>query len=205
MSEATTVMISVGGLADFLTAASSQKLTVVRGLVDMYGAPYNPGRDFYRGIRESIDEGLVLGEDVRRVQAAVTDCYPNQRKSYQDVATGWQEWRGRKNLERYANTTYWHEQGLAVRVSPRFVHRQLRRRDLIWPYFKGDELSRDGAQAAIRLMQLTCPADAGSPAVLDVRRGRLHRPQRLDRDYDTWLRGEVAGLLRMYESLSKAA
>lgn len=205
MPNPTTVTISIGGMADYATAGASQKLSVVRGLVDMYGAPYNPGRDFYRGIREAIDEGLVLGDDVRRVQAALADCYPKQRNNYEAIADGWQAWRGRKDLQRYADTTYWNEQGLTVRVSPRFVHRQLRRRDLIWPYFKSDELSRDGAQAAIRLMELTCPGEAGTPAVLDVRRGRLHRPRRRDRDYDTWLRCEVAGLMQMYESLSRGA
>lgn len=205
MSEPKIVTITLGGMADYVTASASQKLGVVRGLVDMYGAPYNRARDFYCDIREAIDEGLVLGDDGRRVQGAVADCSSRQRKSYEAVADGWQAWRGRKNLQRYADTRHWHEQGLIVRVSPRFVHRQLRRRDLIWPYFKADELSREGAQAAIRLMELTCPADVGTPAVLDVRRGRLHRPQRRDRDYDTWLRGEVAGLLRMYESLSRAA
>ncbi|MGB0972133.1 MAG: hypothetical protein ACPGVG_14415 [Mycobacterium sp.] len=205
MSDPTVVTISIGGMADYVTASSSQKLSVVIGLVDMYGTPYNRGRDFYRGVRKAIDDGLVLGQDVRRVREALDTCLPGQRKSYEAVADGWQTWRGRKDLQRYAETTYRHEQGLKVRVSPRFVHRQLRRRDLIWPYFKGAELSRDGAQTAIRLMELACPADAGTAAVLDVRRGQLHRPRRRDRDYDTWLRSEVTGMLRMYETLARAA
>jgi hypothetical protein len=205
MTGSTTVTISLGGLADFLTAGSSQKIGVVRTLVDLYAAPYNPGRDFYGKIRDAIDHGIIHGDDLRRVSEAVDDCHPKRRNNYEAVAQGWQGWRRRKELERFADTKYWHEQGLAVRVSPRFVHRQRRSVDLIWPYFKGEELSRDAAQAAIRIMELACPPDAGRPAVLDVRRGQIHQPRRRDRDYDSWLRGEVSGLLRMYESIRRAA
>ncbi len=84
-----------------------------------------------------------------------------------------------------------------MRVAPRFVYRQRLTRDLIWPYFKDNELSRDAAQLAIRIVELTCPADKGRPSALEVHRGRLHHPRRSDRDYDTWLRGEISGLLRM--------
>jgi hypothetical protein len=199
------VAISLGGIADFVTAGSSQKLAVVRGLVDLYSSPYHPSRDFYGDIRQAIDDGILLGDDRDRVNAAVAECNVKRRDHYEAVASGWRGWRGRKNLERFADTSYWHEQQLAVRVSPRFVWRQTLNRDLVWPYFKDDELTRDGAQAAIRIMEMACPSEAGRPAILDVRRGRLHRARRRDRDYDILLRGQVSALLQMYEALRPAA
>jgi hypothetical protein len=205
VSDSSNVTISLGGIADFVTAGSSQKLAVVRGLVDLYSADYHPSRDFYGDIRQAIDDGIILGDDRQRVTAAATECHSKRRAHYESVAAGWLGWRGRKNLERFADTAYWREQELTVRVSPRFRWRQTLNRDLVWPYFKDDELSRDAAQAAIRIMELACPAEAGRPAVLDVRRGRLHRGRRRDRDYDVLLRGQISALLRMYEALRPAA
>lgn len=205
MTDPTAVTISIGGLADFVTAGSSQKLAVVRGLVDLYGSPYHPSRDFYGDIRQAIDDGIVKNDDRRRVDAVVAECNPRRRGHYQAVADGWHSWHGRKNLERFVDTSHWHEQQLSVRVSPRFVWRRTLNQDVVWPYFKEAELSRDAAQAAIRIMELACPTDAGQPAVLDVRRGRLHRARRRDRDYDVLLRAEVSALLGMYASLRPAA
>jgi hypothetical protein len=205
MTDSSPITISLGGIADFLTAGASQKIAVVRRLVDMYDAPYHPSRDFYRGIREAIDDGIMFDDDDVRVPRAVADSHPNRRDHYSAVAQGWRDWRRRKNIERFADTKYWNEQGLVVRVSPRLVHRQRYTHDLIWPYFKDGELSRDAAQATIRIMELTCSTDGHRPSALDVRRGRLHHPRRRDRDYDTWLRAEVSGLLRMYNALRNAA
>ncbi|WP_223163938.1 hypothetical protein [Mycobacterium simiae] len=78
-------------------------------------------------------------------------------------------------------------------VSPPIIVRSRGARDLVWLYYKERELTRDAARIATRIIQLSIPAETGRPAVLDVRRGRLHRmSSRLPRGFDALLNAEVS-------------
>ncbi|SPM37829.1 hypothetical protein MRAB57_5679, partial [Mycobacterium rhizamassiliense] len=200
------VSISLGSFMDFVTATASQRITVVRAIADIYAEDYQRGPDFYREAREALREGIVRGDDVRRVRDAADHATDNKQSSYQALAAGWEQWRRGKTLGVFAATERWREQQLEVKVSPAMTWRHRTGNRLIVPYYKGQELSSDAAQAATRIIEHTFRGEHGRPAALDVRRGRLHEARRRrSRDYDAWLAGEVSAFLQMFRSIARAA
>lgn len=197
--------ITLGGFIDFASAGASKRVSAVQNVAAMQLAPYERSRDFYVGVREAITLGIANGDDLGRMRRAVDDCTWRRRESYEAVARGWESWRPRKSLEVFSQPLRWEEQGLAVRVSPKFRWQQRRQSDLVWPYFKADELTGDAVQAAIRIIEMTFPASFGRPAVLDVRRGQLHRRRRRSNNFDAWLAGEASAFLAILASITNAA
>ena len=199
--------ISLGGFVEFTSSMSSGRITAVQNVIANEFGSYDPSHDFYRQFRVAITDGVVNGDDELRVRRAVDTCAPKRRPHYESLATGWNRWRRRKTLEVFSQPSLWHDSGLDVRVSPQFIFHAKRETFLVWPYFKDAELSRDGIQAAIRLMELTHPEVDADPAVLDVRRGKLYqapkRPRR--KGFDAWLSGEAAAFLAMVSSIRSVA
>jgi hypothetical protein len=197
--------ISLGGFVDFAAATASGRITAVHNVIENEFSDYDPGHDFYRGIRLAISEGIANNNDVTRMQRAVEDCSPRRRASYESLATGWSGWRRGKNLEVFSQPLRWRDGELEVRVSPKFTWQQQREKQLVWPYFKDPELSRDAVQAAIRLIEMTFPESAGRPSVLDVRRQLIYNPVRRRRGFDAWLSGEAAAFVSMLDSIRNVA
>jgi hypothetical protein len=189
----------------FASAGASKRVSAVREVAAMQLAPYERSHDFYVGVREAITLGIANGNDLDRMRRAVDDCTWRRRESYEAVARGWESWRPRKALEVFSQQRRWEEQGLAVRVSPKFRWHQRRQTHLVWPHFKADELTGDAIQAAIRIMEMTFPSSFGRPAVLDVRRGQLHHRRRRSDDFDAWLAGEASAFLAILASITNAA
>lgn len=199
--------ISLGGFVEFASSMSSGRITAVRNVIANEFGSYKPSHDFYRQFRTAITEGIANRDDELRVRRAVDDCIPKRRPHYEALATGWNGWRRGKKLEVFSQSVLWHDSGLDVRVSPQFTFQTKREALLVWPYFKDAELSRDGIQAAIRLMELTHPEVDAVPGVLDVRRSKLYqapkRPRR--KGFDAWLSGEAAAFLAMVGSIRNVA
>ena len=140
----------------------------------MYSASYAPERDFYGPMRRALLDGVVNGDDVRRTQEVCQSCSDKKREHYRALADGWQRWRKGKDLIVNPRREDWRLQGLAVRVAPPIIARSKNRRDLVWLYYKEPELTSDAARIANRIIQLSIPSEIGRPAVLDVRRAKLH-------------------------------
>jgi hypothetical protein len=206
MTESIAPSVSLGGFVEFASAMASGRITAVQNVIANEFGSYDPSHDFYRQIRLAITEGIAVGDDNLRVRRAVDECTPRRRSHYEAVASGWNRWRRGKDLEVFLRPIPWHASGLEVRVSPQFVWRQKRERHLVWTYFKDAELSRDGIQAAIRLIEITHPDSDCRPAVLDVRRGTVHHASSRRRmGFDAWLTGEVAAFISMVDSIRNVA
>ncbi len=143
MTEPVSTSITLGGFIDFASASASKRVSAVRDVATMQLAPYDRGRDFYVGVREAITFGIANGDDLDRMRRAVDDCPWRRRDNYEAVARGWESWRPRKTLEVFSQPLRWEEQGLGVRVSPKFRWRQRRESHFVWPHFKADELTGD--------------------------------------------------------------
>ncbi|MFV8241879.1 hypothetical protein [Mycolicibacterium peregrinum] len=206
MTQPIDISISLTSFMDFVTATASQRISVVRGIADMYAEDYQRGPDFYRDLRQAINDGIVRGDDVQRLDRLVAQAPDTKRSNYRANAAGWSEWRRKKNLVVFAATERWHEQQLQVKVSPAFVWQRRGDTRLVVPYYKGQELSADAAQAATRVIEKAFEEQHGRAAVLDVRRAHLHEARkRRSRDYDAWLAGEVSAFLQMFRSIRPAA
>ncbi|MDX1870704.1 hypothetical protein SBI67_01095 [Mycolicibacterium sp. 120266] len=206
MANQGTPTIGLGGFAEFASAMSSGRIGAVQNVISNEFGGYEPSHDFYRQFRRAVAEGIANGNDEVRVRWAVDECNHKQRNHYQALANGWIRWRRGKQLQVFSQPREWHSAGLDVRVSPQFIWRDKKQSYLVWPYLKDPELSRDGIQAAIRLMELTHPDAQHQPALLDVRRGAVHRAfKRRRRGFDAWLTSEAAAFISLLESIRNVA
>jgi hypothetical protein len=198
--------IGLGGFVEFASATASARITAVQNVISNDFGGYDPSHDFYRQFRTAISEGIANGDDPLRVRRAVEEVSPRRRAHYEALASGWTGWRRNKDLAVFSQPRDWPSAGLDVRVSPQFTWRHRNDSYLVWPYLKGPELSRDGIQAAIRLVELTHPDSGRQPALLDVRRGRIyHAAKRRRRGFDAWLRSEAAAFISLLESIRNVA
>lgn len=206
MANPHTPTISLGGFVEFASSMSSGRIAAVQNVIANEFGGYEPSHDFYRQFRIAVAEGIANGDDVLRVRRAVDACTPKRKAHYEALETGWNRWRHGKTLHVFSRPLTWHDSGLEVRVSPQFTYATRHETLLVWPYFKGAELSRDGIQAAIRLIEMTHPAGGRRPAVLDVRRAALHLPaRRLRRGFDAWLTSEAAAFISLLGSIRNVA
>jgi hypothetical protein len=206
MADTSFPRIGLGGFAEFASAMSSGRITAVQNVIANGIGDYEPSHDFYRQFRNAIAEGIANGNDEIQVRRAVDDCTPRRRSHYEALADGWSRWRRGKNLEVFSQPREWHSAGLDVRVSPQFIWRHRRDSYLVWPYLKDPELTRDGVQAAIRLIEMTHPDAGHQPALLDVRRGVVHHAaKRRRKGFDAWLTSEAAAFISLLESIRNVA
>lgn len=204
MTEPISTSITLGGFVDFITAGASKRVTAVRDVADMQLSDYERSHDFYAAVRDAITMGVANDDDEQRMRRAVDDCTPRRRDHYEAVAQGWSSWRSGKSLRAFSQPLEWQQQGLEVRASPKFTWHERRQSHLVWPYFKADELTGDATQAAIRIMEMLYPSSFGRPAVLDVRRGRLHHRRGRSTNIDAWLAGEASAFLTILASINVA-
>ena len=205
MSDMSAVEIRLGGFVDFVCARSTGRIAAVADVVSMYAEPYAPERDFYGPMRRALLDGIANGDDLRRTSEICETCSPKKREHYRALADGWRRWRKGKEVVISPRGEDWCPQDLVVRVAPPLILRSRNRRDLVWLYYKERELTSDAARIANRIIQLSIPADIGQPAVLDVRRPKLHRiGARLPRGFDALLSAEVTAFLSLYDELRSA-
>lgn len=206
MANTGTPSISLGGFVEFASAMSSGRITAVQNVIANEFGGYEPSHDFYRQFRTAIAEGIANSNDDVRVRQAVDECNPKRRTHYDALANGWSRWRRGKSLEVFSQPREWHSDGLDVRVSPQFIWRDRKTSYIVWPYLKDPELSRDGIQAAIRLIEMTHADSDHQSALLDVRRGTIHRaPKRRRRGFDAWLTSEAVAFISLLESIRNVA
>jgi hypothetical protein len=167
--------IHLGGFVDFVCARSTRRIAAVADVVSTYAESYAPERDFYGPMRRAFLEGVVNGDDLRRTREVCESCSAKKREHYWALANGWERWRKGKDLAVNPRGEDWCQQHLVVRVAPPIILRSKSKRDLVWLYYKEAEVTPDAARIANRIIQLAIPSEIGRPAVLDVRRGKLHR------------------------------
>ena len=206
MAKADRPTIGLGGFVEFASAMSSGRISAVQNVITNEFGGYDPSHDFYRQFRIAIAEGIANGNDDVRVRQAVEGASPRRRNHYEALAVGWMRWRKGRQLEVFSQPREWRSEGLNVRVSPQFIWHDKTDNFVVWPYLKDPELSRDGIQAAIRLMETIYPDTGRQPAILDVRRGAIHRAaKRRRKGFDAWLTSEAAAFVSLLESIRHAA
>lgn len=206
MTDPSPIEIRLGGFVDFVCARSTGRIAAVADTVSMYAKPYAPERDFYGPIRKALLDGIANRDDVSRVDQICESCSAKKKEHYRALADGWQRWRKGKDIVVNPRREEWRRQNLIVMVSPPLLVRSKNQRDLLWLYYKEPELSRDAARIANRIIEMSIPTDIGRPAVLDVRRSKLHRSNsRLPRGFDALLNAEVSAFSSLYEELRRSA
>lgn len=206
MTPPSQISLNVGAFADFMTATASGQTAAVSDAINMYGSDYEPAHDFYRGIRSAIRDDIAFGFDAAKLDDVVRRANPKKRDHYRELTIGWTAWRPKDSLALTQESGTWTEGNLSLRVAPTFLVTKPKHLSVVCCYYKQAPLSVDAAQAITRIMEQSLPSALGRPAVLDIRRHKLHLARAHRRkNFDTWIAGQAAVFTTMYASIMKAA
>lgn len=197
--------ISMTTFVDFVLASGTKRLTCVRRAKKDYKQKYDPARDFYRLLRDTIinmHEELkapeILDELIR------TQNNPRKILPYKECIDAYKQWCKRKQIEWIGKyNVVWTNSKLTVRVNPELGIRINGTPHVIKLYFKGEQPSKRRLETMFHLLQSTLPQDlkGAVPSILDVRRGNLFSPNRVIGNIQALLIGEAAAFLAMWEQV----
>jgi hypothetical protein len=194
--------VSMTTFVDFVTASGTARLTRVRQAKAQYGCEYDPRADYYKPLRERLVQTLKDGwsaKALRQQLASVSDG--KKQANYETCRRGFTAWAGRKQLSLGdARRGVWKSGGLAVAVNPELALEINGAPHIVKLYFKADPLSQQRANIVLELLREAVAADV-TPAVLDVRRGKLFTPTVTVPGIDAFLASEAAAFSTLWDQL----
>jgi hypothetical protein len=194
------ISISILDFAKFVNATSaSARVSIVAQAKD----PYDPSHDFYKGLREAIVRGQVLGDPRVQLQEAIARARdPRRQNAYQLCGTEYLKFVSRRTVEWVAKPKgwTWHEGEVEVRVNPEAIFSVRGRDYLLKMWFSKKPLGQQGRRAVAHL--LAEGAKAGQqPGLLDVRHGAISPPLAVQSQTDLFLRVEADALASMWRRI----
>lgn len=193
--------IGLTSFIDYFVAQSPTKVAKVRAAKRMMDGD---GFDHWLLFRRAAVDALVAGGDKAIVRQCMTSAAGNRRAAtYDACGRALVSWIGRKTISAsaVAQGRVWSGPGIDVSVNPEVrvsinsgpeLHLKL--------YFKADTLSKRAADPMLRLIELAYPKS--TPAILDVRRRRLHTgPVQSPADLDLLLSAEAGSFATIWSGL----
>lgn len=201
------MQISATTYNDFLLAAGTARLTVVRKAYGRYTKPYRQREDFYRPVREAIKGLHRSGRDRSQLRALVADVDERRREHFDACVDGYAKWIGRKRIMwfRTPERVIWQAGELAVSIFPELGLSVNGTRYYIKLHATSAPISQRKANILLQLVAKAVPDDAIKPAVLDVRRSRLFTSTAVSADLDIVLRSEALSFVAMWREIESAA
>lgn len=193
--------VSLTTFVDFATAVGSTRLTKVRRAKSSYGEDYAPQKDFYKALREAIEDTFETGwssADLKKKLSNISD--PKKQKNYEACRKGINKWAGNKTFVSHPKKgDSWKSGELTVKVNPELDLSINGSRHLVKLYFKGEALSKPRIDVILHL--LGNGAGAATPAVLDVRRSKLYVPTVTRPGLGALLKAEAAAFSSLWQSV----
>lgn len=193
--------IGLTSFIDYFVSQSPTKVAKVRAARRMMDGD---GFDHWLLFRRAAVEALVAGGDKAIIRQCVKSAAGTRRAAtYEACGRELVGWIGRKAISASAlpQGRVWSGRGIDVSVNPELrlsinhgneLHLKL--------YFKADTLSKRAADPMLRLMELEYPE--ARPAILDVRRRRLHTgPLQAPTDLDLLLNAEAGSFAAIWAGL----
>jgi hypothetical protein len=194
--------ISMTTFVDFVTASGTSRLSKLKQAKKQYGREYDPRQDYYKPLRERIVRAVKEGwsaDRLKRLLTGVTDA--KKQANYETCRRGFTRWVGRKKLKlRPTRRGVWQSGNLQVNVNPELIVDVNSVTHAVKLYLKGDALSQQRANIVLELMRETIGDDV-TPAVLDVRRGKLFTPTVTVPGIDAFLASEAAAFWTLWDRL----
>jgi len=205
MSTAPNIAVSVGTFADYINVVGPKRV----GIIDQQTARYlDPGRPawYSYAAAETAVRAVLAGETDLPLARMMAAPPRNMPAHYAEIAAGIRTFvaQHRTSLVPVGNAA-WSAEELTVNVRQ---HVGLRVRDaeplVTFVYLKQLPLTSDAAKVVCRILEIVSDdvLPGAGVAVLDVRRAKLHRPnRRLNRSkLDRWLEAEATGYVRHWRS-----
>lgn len=197
--------ISLPTFVDFVCASGVAKITKVRTARDRYGAPYQPATDYYKGLRETLTDVIRNGTGSPGLKGFVSSVHEKKVQHYKACVAGFRRFLRRHSVAHAGDVApiYWSHAGLDVKVNPELLVTVDGTPTVIKLYFKEDPLSTQRIQTILQLLHETHGKIAVA-AVLDVRRGVLHRFKSIP-GVAHLLRGEASSFATIWEGFDASA
>lgn len=194
--------VSLTTFLDFTAASGSARVTQLRQAKRGYQQEYSPARDYYKFLREAIEECFEEGWSSKSLKCKL-DELPDSRKAdaFEACRKGLTKWVGRKQITSQEKArANWSSGGLTVRINPELRLDVAGDSHLIKLYFKGEKISKQRVDVALHLLR--GKAGKGTTAgILDVRRSKLYVPTVTKPGMNALLKAEAAAFTSLWEEL----
>lgn len=200
------VTISIPSFLDYMHSTPRTCMNIIKRQRAMYLDPSTGGWHFYgpflagmRRAANSTDPDQVVEAVVQRSRAA-------QQQHYRQLAEGFRHWWPTIQATGVrAPDGVWTNGELTVKVRQLLgLRRPAGSTEIVLPYLKEPELSRDTAELGLRILERMAETAASGviPVVLDVRRGKTFRLRRNTNrsDLDALLAGEAAKYVTLWRT-----
>lgn len=208
MAKSTTdsIGISLSQFVDFATKTPEQQLTVVRTIRRQHEQGYDVPGDLYKQFKDCVIRMHERRQDKSVLDAMLADqSEPARVQHYPSLVTGYKRFLGRKALTWFSPLRGgWSYSELFVRTSPELGLEWNGQRRLIKLYLKQDEdLNKRRAEIVNHLMRLAMLEgdDLIIPAVLDVRKAKLHEAGKSDHEQTILLQAQARAFVELYRKL----
>jgi hypothetical protein len=194
--------VSLTTFLDFTAASGSARVTQLRQAKKRYEQDYAPAKDYYKYLREAIEENFEEGWDARRLKAKLA-LLPDTRKAeaFEECRTGLVKWAGRKEIVAEPKSrASWKSGALTVRINPELRLKIAGKPHLVKLYFKGEKISKQRVDVALYLLKSKA-AKGTNAGILDLRRAKLYVPTVTKPGMAALLKAEAAAFSSLWEEL----
>lgn len=194
--------VSMTTFLDFTAATGSGRISELRQAKKRYAQDYAPAKDYYKFLREAIEECFEQGWRAKSLKATLATL-PDSRKveAFEECRQGLPKWVGRKEITALPKSrARWSSGGLTVRINPELHLNIGGAPHLIKLYFKGEKISKQRVDVALHL--LNSKAAKGTTAgILDLRRSKLYVPTVAKPGMAALLKAEAAAFTSLWEEI----
>tara|TARA_R110002111_G_scaffold100976_6_gene156530 strand:- start:92858 stop:93481 length:624 start_codon:yes stop_codon:yes gene_type:complete len=200
------VKISLTQFFNFATKPPEQQLTVVRTIRKQHEDGYSVPPDCYKQFREAVVRLHRTGKTKEFLDQLVKrQTEPTRMKHYPDLARGYKKFMGRKILDWFEPPTgIWVCEDLQIKIRPEvcLVIDGTPTAIKLW-LNNDDSLNKRRAEIITHMMATALPSteDGLTTAVLDVRKGKLYRQGKSDKEQTALLRSQSKSFVSLYREL----
>lgn len=174
------------------------------GAVEEAREAYAPERDYWKQMREAIEENA---DDTAKVIAAVGNAMkhasPKKASLYGGVGHTFLAWLkddGVKTLGRLPGQQ-WRANELVVQVNPELLVDVEDKRYIVKLWFREGALNHTARTVVLHLIAEMYGGGRGIPAILDVRNGKVYAKKKTIKQIDAYLEAKAAGFVSLWKSL----
>ena len=201
-----TISISLTQFSSFATKPGPQQLTVVRTIRKQHEEGYEVPQDIYKQFRDGLKRMHRDGKPKSFLDEVVSRQTESSRmKHYPILATGYKKFLGRKTVDWMESPQgVWQFDELRVNIRPE-ISLLLNEEPLAIKLWLNDDnsLNKRRAEIITHMMEQaipTCEEELGA-CVLDVRRGKLFRSGKSDKEQSALLRSQARAFISLYREI----
>src|ERR1700742_2861175 len=194
--------VSMTTFLDFTAATGSARVTQLRQAKKRYAQDYAPARDYYKFLREAIEDCFDNGWSSKSLKDTLATL-PDSRKAeaFEECRQGLSRWVGRKHIVALPKlTARWTANELTVRINPE-LHLEIDGSPyLIKLYFKGEKISKQRVDVALHLLK-SRTAKGTTAGILDLRRSKLYVPTVTKPGMGALVKAEAAAFASLWDEV----